>query len=158
MVNEHLKAWQKIVDFVVNGDLPSALIYVSHFKAQIENYINDEGKIKVYDVLNTLLDQLKGRVHAMETFGVSEDIEQNVNAIIYCSDWLDIPELAILAKIFKTQMPKVKYQDAKNGICHNTVVRENTNYWTCEEGETYYKLYQVCAETQTILNAPEEWK
>lgn len=56
MVNEHLKAWQKIVDFVVNGDLPSALIYVRSFNAQIENYINDEGKIKVYDVLNTLLD------------------------------------------------------------------------------------------------------
>jgi len=25
-------------------------------------------------------------------------------------------------------MPKVKYQDAKNGICHNTVIRENANY------------------------------
>lgn len=63
----------------------------------------------MYDVLNTFLDQLKGRVHAMETFGVSEDIEQNVNAIIYCADRLDIPELALLSKIFKTQMPKVKY-------------------------------------------------
>lgn len=38
----------------------------------------------------------------MESFGVSEDIEQNVNAIIYCSDRLDIPELGVLAKIFKT--------------------------------------------------------
>jgi len=56
MVNEHLKARQKIVDFVVNGDLQSALIYVSELNGQIENYINDEGKIKVYDVLNTLLD------------------------------------------------------------------------------------------------------
>lgn len=55
-MNEHLKARQKIVDFVVNGDLPSALIYVRKFNTQIENYINDEGKIKVYDVLNTLLD------------------------------------------------------------------------------------------------------
>lgn len=65
----------------------------------------------------------------METFGVSEDIEQNVNAIIYCSDWLDIVELHALDKIFKGQMPKVKYQDAKNGICHNAQIWENVNYW-----------------------------
>lgn len=49
LINEHTKARQKIVEFVINGDLSSALIY-------IENYINDEGKIKVYDVLSTMCD------------------------------------------------------------------------------------------------------
>jgi predicted DNA-binding protein (UPF0251 family) len=53
LINELAKSKSKITDFVNNGDLSSALIY-------IENYINDEGKVKVYDVLCTMCDQLKG--------------------------------------------------------------------------------------------------
>lgn len=64
----------------------------------------------------------------MESFGVSEDIQQNVGAIIYCSHRLDIPELVSLAKIFKGQMAKVYWKDAKNGIGLNPIVRANVDY------------------------------
>ena len=43
-VNELYRVRDKIVDFVKNGDMNSALIY-------IDNYINEENKLKVYDVL-----------------------------------------------------------------------------------------------------------
>jgi len=40
-----------------------------------------------------MCDQLKGRIAAIDSFGVTEDIQQNVNAIIYASQRLDIKEL-----------------------------------------------------------------
>lgn len=64
----------------------------------------------------------------MQSFGVSEDIAQNVNAIIYCSARLDIPELQKLSKIYKGQMSKVQYKDAKNGVCLNPVIKQNVDY------------------------------
>lgn len=48
-----------------------------------------------------MCDQLKGRVAAMQSFGVSEDIVANVSAVIYCSARLDVPELTRLSKIYK---------------------------------------------------------
>lgn len=46
-VNELYRVKAKIVDFVKNGDMNSALIY-------IDNYINEENKLKVFDVLCTM--------------------------------------------------------------------------------------------------------
>jgi hypothetical protein len=46
-VNELYKQRDKIVNYVKNGDMASALIY-------IDNYINEESKLKVYDVLCTM--------------------------------------------------------------------------------------------------------
>jgi hypothetical protein len=64
----------------------------------------------------------------MESFGVSEDIAANVGAIIYCSPRLDVPEMKNLTKIFKGQMSKVQYKDAKNGVGLNPVVKANVDY------------------------------
>ena len=51
-----------------------------------------------------MCDQLKGRVQAMESFGVTEDLAANVKSIVYSSARLDIVELQELAKIYKGQM------------------------------------------------------
>jgi len=114
----------------------SALIY-------IDNYINEENKLKVYDVLCTMCDQLKGRITEVESYGITEDLAVNANAIVYASFRLDIKELQELTKVLKVVMPKVEYKDAKHRICHNEVVRDNINYRKCEKGEAYLKLIEV---------------
>jgi hypothetical protein len=150
-MNELDKVKDKILTYVNNGDLNSALIY-------IENYINEENKVKCYDVLCTMCDQLKGRIGAIESFGVTEDIQANVNAIIYASQRMDVKELQELAKIFKGQMDKVLYKEAVSGVCINPTIRDNVDYKSCEEGETYLKLHNLCAASGTVLVPPEEWK
>ena len=67
LINALDKTKEKIIDYIRNGDYSSALLY-------IENFINEENKIKVYDVLGTMCDQLKGRVQAVASFGVTDDI------------------------------------------------------------------------------------
>jgi len=150
-MNELERVKDKILEFVKNGDLNSALIY-------IENYINEENKVRCYDVLCTMCDQLKGRIGAVESFGVTEDIQANVNAVIYASQRMDIQELRDLAKIFKGQMDTVLYKEAVSGVCINPIIRDNVDYKSCEQGETYLKLHHICAETKTVLVPPEEWK
>lgn len=66
-LNELAKMKEKILDYVKNGDNSSAAIY-------IQNYINDENKIRIFDVLGTMCDQLKGRIKEVESFGVTDDI------------------------------------------------------------------------------------
>ena len=125
---------------------------------QIENYINEQGKVKVFDVLCTMCDQLKGRIKAVESFGVTDDLASNVYAIIYASQRLDISELSELGKIFKGQMSTVLYREAVAGVAINPTIKENVDYIRCEEGETYLKLNEICAKNGEVLYKPEEWK
>ena len=141
-VNELHRVKQKIADFVKNGDMNSALIY-------IDNYINEEGKLKVFDVLVTMCDQLKGRITEVETYGITDDLSANANAIVYSSHRLDIKELEKLADLLKEVMPKVEFKEAMNGTCINEIVRENISYRKCEKGEAYLKLIEICQETDT---------
>jgi CRISPR/Cas system CSM-associated protein Csm2 small subunit len=120
-VNELYRVRDKIIDFVKNGDMNSALIY-------IDNYINEENKLKVYDVLCTMCDQMKGRVAEVENYGITDDMATNANAIVYSSHRLDIKELEKLADILKEIMPKVEFKDAINGTCKNEIVRDNVSY------------------------------
>ena len=150
-VNELYRVRDKIVDFVKNGDMNSALIY-------IDNYINEENKLKVYDVLWTMCDQLKGRITEIESFGITDDLAPNANAVVYSSHRLDIKELQGLAEIIKEVMPKAEYKEAMNGYCANEVIRDNITYRKCEKGEAYLKLIEVCRETETHCILKEEWK
>jgi len=150
-VNELYRVKQKIADFVTNGDMNSALIY-------IDNYINEENKLKVYDVLCTMCDQLKGRITEVETYGITDDLSANANAIVYASHRLDIKELESLAEILKEVMPKIEYKEAMNGTWVNDVVRENISYRKWEKGETYLKLIEICMATETQCILKEEWK
>lgn len=120
-VNELHRVRQKIADYVKNGDMASALIY-------IDNFINEENKLKVFDVLCTMCDQLKGRITEVETYGITDDLSANANAIVYSSHRLDIKELEKLAEILKEVMPKVEYKEAMNGVCTNEIVRDNISY------------------------------
>lgn len=120
-VNELYRVRDKITDFVKNGDMSSALIY-------IDNYINEENKLKVYDVLCTMCDQLKGRITEVESYGITDDLTTNANAIVYAAHRLDIKELEKLSEIFKELMPKVEFKEAMNGSCINEIVRDNISY------------------------------
>lgn len=135
-VNELYRVRDKIVDFVKNGDMNSALIY-------IDNYINEENKLKVYDVLCTMCDQMKGRVAEVESYGITDDLSTNANAIVYASHRLDIKELEKLAGILKELMPKVEFKEAMNGTCVNEIVRDHISYRKCEKGESYLKLIEI---------------
>lgn len=150
-VNELYRVRDKIVDFVKNGDMASALIY-------IDNYINEENKLKVYDALCTMCDQMKGRVTEVESFGITDDLMPNANAIVYAGHRLDIKELEKLSDILKELMPKVEFKEAMNGTCHNEIVRDNVSYRKCEKGESYLKLIELCQETDTQCILKEEWK
>ena len=150
-VNELYRVRDKITGFVKNGDMSSALIY-------IDNYINEENKLKVYDALCTMCDQMKGRVAEVESYGITDDLASNANAIVYASHRLDIKELEKLSDILKELMPKVEFKEAMNGTCHNEIVRDNVTYRKCEKGESYLKLIELCKETDTQCILKEEWK
>lgn len=150
-VNELYKQRDKIVNYVKNGDMASALIY-------IDNYINEESKLKVYDVLCTMCDQMKGRVAEVESYGITDDLATNANAIVYASHRLDVKELEKLSSLLKEVMPKVEFKEAMNGTCHNEIVRDHISYRKCEKGESYLKLIEICKETDTQCILKEEWK
>lgn len=150
-VNQLYKDRDKIVDFVKNGDMNSAIIY-------IDNYINEENKLKVYDALCTMCDQMKGRVAEVESYGITDDLATNANAIVYASHRLDIKELEKLSLMLKEVMPKVEFKEAMNGTCVNEIVRDNVSYRKCEKGEAYLKLIEICRETDTQCIIKEEWK
>lgn len=150
-VNQLYKDRDKIVNFVKSGDMNSALIY-------IDNYINEENKLKAYDALCTMCEQMKGRVAEVESYGVTDDLSANANAIVYASHRLDIKELEKLSVVLKDVMPKVEFKEAMNGTCINETVRDNISYRKCEKGEAYLKLIEVCRETETQCIIKEEWK
>ena len=58
-----------IATHLKSGNEDNAVIWV-------ETLINDEGFIICCDVIFILLDQLKGRLAAIEKFGVTEDIKE----------------------------------------------------------------------------------
>jgi hypothetical protein len=150
-VNQLHKEKKKIAEFVTNGDVNSALIY-------IDGYINEENKLKVFYVLSTMCEQMKGRIAEVETYGVTDDLSANANALVYASHRLDIKELEQLSVILKELMPKVEYKEAMNGTCINDIVRENISYKKIEKGESYLKLIEICNETGTQLILKEDWK
>jgi hypothetical protein len=136
---------------VKNGDMTSAFIH-------IDSYINEESKLPVYDILSTMCEQLKGRVTEIETDGITEDLIPNANAIIFVSNKLEVKELPKLAKMLETVMSKVEFTEASNGICYNDIVREGCSYRKIYRGEAYYKLVEICKETETEVIMKEEWK
>ena len=71
---------------------------------------------------------MKGRINEVESFGITDDLNANANAIVFSAHRLDIKELEKLADILKTLMPKVEYKEAMNGSCINEIVRENIAY------------------------------
>ena len=105
-----------------------------------------------------MCDQLKGRITEIESFGITDDLAPNANAVVYSSHRLDIKELQGLAEIIKEVMPKAEYKEAMNGYCINEVIRDNITYRKCEKGEAYLKLIEVCRETETHCILKEEWK
>jgi adenosine/AMP kinase len=92
---------------------------------------------------------MKGRVAEVESYGITDDLATNANAIVYASHRLDIKELEKLSDILKELMPKVEFKEAMNGTCHNEIVRDNVSYRKCEKGESYLKLIEICKETET---------
>ena len=58
---------------------------------------------------------MKGRVTEVESFGITDDLMPNANAIVYAGHRLDIKELEKLSDIMKDLMPKVEFKEAMNG-------------------------------------------
>ena len=150
-VNELYRVRDKIIDFVKNGDMSSALIY-------IDNYINEENKLKVYDALWTMWDQMKGRITEIESYGITDDLSPNANAIVFSSQRLEIKELQSIAEIMEDVMPKADYKAAIGGACYNEIIRDNISYRKWEKGEAYLKLIELWRETETHWIIKEEWK
>lgn len=71
---------------------------------------------------------MKGRISEVESFGITDDLMPNANAMVYASHRLDIKELEKLAEILKELMPKVEFKEAMNGTCQNEIVRDNVSY------------------------------
>ena len=74
---------------------------VNHMKAQqdanakiwCETLMNDENTIICFDILATMLDQLKGRLDYMEKLGHPRDMDQTYASIIHCAPKLEVEEL-----------------------------------------------------------------
>jgi len=55
-------------------------------------------------------------------------------------------------------MDGVLYKEAVSGVCINKIIRDRVDYQQVEEGESYLKLHNICAETGTVFVPPLEWK
>ena len=55
-------------------------------------------------------------------------------------------------------MWRVEYKDASLGEGVNKIIRDWVDYHQVEQGESYLKLYNICAETGTVFVPPEDWK
>ena len=151
IVDELYRVRRIISDFVKNGDMSLALIY-------IDSYINDEEKLLVYDTLWTMWDQMKGRTTEIEIFGITDDLLHNANAIVYSSQRLDIKELQNIADIIHDVMPKNDFKDANMGLWYNEIIRDNIHYRKWEKGEVYLKIINIWRETKTHWIIKEEWR
>ena len=151
IVNELYRVRHIISDFVKNGDMSLALIY-------IDSYINDEEKLLVYDELWTIWDQMKGRITEIEIFGIVDDLLHNANAIVYSSNRIDIKELQSIAEIIHDVMPKKDFNDAIMGLWYNGIIRDNISYRKWEKGEVYLKIIEIWRETETHWIIKGKWK
>ena len=80
-----------------------------------ETIVFEEGMLQVYDILATFLEQLKSKLTDVENNGITPELSDGVNAIVFSSSRLEIKELEILTKQLRPLMDKVEYKDAMNG-------------------------------------------
>lgn len=112
----------------------------------------------MYDVLATYLDQLKGKTNEIDSYGITDDLKNNANAIVFSSNRLDIKELEALGKMLKPIMEKIEYKEAINGTCNNEIVRENITQREPLEPEKWMKLIEIARDNEIKLTIKEKVK
>lgn len=151
-INNQLHAERlKISQFVAKGEMDRALLLLS-------TYINDERKTVALDALRTICDQLQGRVTELESFGVTEDLAESVNSLIYSSKRIEIKELVEISEMLQIIMKPENFKIAIEGTEMNEIVRENIDIKVYENGQLYLKLNEICEKTNTKLHLKDEWK
>ena len=141
----------KISEYVKKGEINRALQLIG-------TYINDERKIIAIDALRTICDQLQGRVTELESFGVTDDLKENINSLIYSSKRIDIKELSLITEMLMIIMKPESFQEAIDGVNLNEIIKENINSFSHEDGEIYLKLWEICTKTNTKFKLKDEWK
>jgi hypothetical protein len=86
------------------GDKDGALIHCI-------TIVNEEKIILVHDTLITALDQLKNKGKDIHLNGITDDIEQFVNIVIFCSTRYDYKELVKFAKLLKKYLDKKLFNE-----------------------------------------------
>jgi hypothetical protein len=109
-------------------------------------------------VLATMCDQLKGKANEIDSYGVTEDLKNWANAVVFASQRLDIKELETLAKMLKPVMEKVEYKEAINGSWNNEIVRENISPKEALEPQKWMKLIEIWREHDAQLHIKESVK
>ena len=108
---------KKIAESVKNKDEESALI-------RIDSIINTEEHILALDILVTLIDQLRNKYKQIGSYGVTEDLKEWANGVVYASKRLDIKEIETLSNMLKSVMKKSEYLEAQNGSWDNKTIKE----------------------------------
>lgn len=75
-------------------------------KIYAETLINDENLIPCYDITNTMLDQIKGRLDAIARFGPSKDMTQTFATVIHVAPKMGCEELMQLRAQLECLMGK----------------------------------------------------
>ena len=107
----------KIADSVAKGDIDSALI-------RIDSVLCTEDHILVLDTLIVMLDQLRNKAKQINSYGVTDDLKESANAIVFASDRLDIKNIEKLKNMLKSVMDKGDFLEAMNGSCINRMIQE----------------------------------
>ena len=117
----------------------------------IDTIMYEESLLQAYDIIATYLDQLKSKLTEIENNGITNDLLDNVNGLVYASTRLEIKELKNLSKHLKTVMGKVEFKEAINGTWYNEALRESIEEKEYEEGEKWHRLGEICEEYEVEL-------
>lgn len=150
-VNQIHKEKQEILEHAKAGDVNSAIIYW-------DTVIYEEGLLQVYDILATFLDQMKSKSQEIESYGITEDLKNGANAVVFSSNRLEVKELQTLAKTLRAVMDKVEYKEAINGSWENDIIRENITTREISSSEKWLKLIEICREGDVKIPIKENVK